>query len=80
MRLLFDEVSVNWNDQKLNVKKYGHVIETIEAIGFDVNQLFIDELNAFFNFIKLDKNNYSLYFSHVVENTRLMLEMHKSAN
>ena len=82
IRLLCDEGSINWNwhDQKLTVKKHGYELETIEAIDFDVNQLYIDELNAFIDLIKLDENNHPLNFAHAIENTRLMLEMHKSAN
>lgn len=46
---------------------------------FNVNQLYIDELNSFFELINLKKNDHSLDFEYAVENAELMIMLSHSA-
>ncbi len=70
----------NWNQQEILI--YGHNAElkriTID-LTFDINQLYLDELNDFLRLVFLNQNKHPLDFNNAKVNTELSLLMHKSA-
>lgn len=80
--ILCDEGSINWNwhDNHIVVKKHKEDIETIPLDGFDVNQLYIDELLSFFDLIKSNTLEHNLDSKHAIGNTEITLALHKASD
>lgn len=81
IRILCDEGTIewNWHEDKIIVKPHKKEAEHYPLDCFDVNQLYIDELQHFIQLIKNNTLQHSLDFSHAEKNTRLMLLMHAAA-
>jgi len=69
----------NWRDNELIIQRHNEPTEVIELKVEDFNQLYIDELTDFFELIRLNKIQHPLDFEYANNNTRWMLEIHKSA-
>lgn len=69
----------DWHTNQVQVFKHG---EDPEVFGmdtkFEVNQLYLDEVNHFIKLTKENKRNHPLDFNHAVLNTYLLLKMHES--
>ena len=66
----------DWHTHIVHVQLHKDTDEKYELHDFDVNQLYIDEINDFINLIKTNTLNHSLDFDHAVSNTELMLAIH----
>lgn len=82
IKILFDEGKViwNWHDNKLVVLKHKEKKQEFVLTDYNVNQLYIDELKAFFELLKIQSLHHDLDQKHAFNNTRLMLAMHESAS
>ena len=74
------KISWNWHDNLVEIDLHKGFKEKIELPDFDVNQLYIDELNEFFKLIKNSTLRHGLDLNHAINNTQLMIDMHKSAD
>lgn len=80
--ILCDEGSIrwNWHENQIEFKKHKEEVNKIPLNNFDVNQLYIDELKAFFNNIENNKIEHSLDAEHAFNNTKLVLALHKASD
>lgn len=69
----------NWHENRLLMKKHGEKEEEIPLGPFDVNQLYLDELRAFFDLIEKNQTKHPLDLQYAIMNTRWMLGMHQSS-
>ena len=69
----------NWRENAITIERYNEPKEIIDLKIDDFNQLYIEELNDFFELIRLNKIQHSLDFDYAITNTRWMLAIHKSA-
>jgi len=70
----------NWHDNQIEIiehKKEKEIIKTDS--DFQVNQLYIDEIESFFKCISDNKISHDLDFNHAILNTEIILKMHQSA-
>ena len=82
IKVLCDEgkVTWNWHTHKVVVKKYKEDAVDYElASNFDVNQLYIDELQDFIDIIGKSKLDHPLNFDQAICNTELLLRMQDSS-
>lgn len=68
----------DWHTNQIVVKKHKNEAYYEKLEGFDVNQLYMDELADFIRLIKDNTAVHALDAQHALENTRLMLAMHVS--
>ncbi|MCG8332868.1 MAG: Gfo/Idh/MocA family oxidoreductase [Chitinophagales bacterium] len=83
IKILCENGKIIWNWHDNEVKVYIHKEESVTySINetFDVNQLYIDELQDFLQRIQNIETKHPLDFDHAVQNTELMLLMHQSAS
>jgi len=80
--ILCDEGSIHWNwhDNEVIIKKHNAELKGIPLADFDVNQLYIDELKAFFKLIESNSIQHNLDAGHAFENTEITLALHESAD
>ncbi len=80
--ILCDEGSINWNwhDNEIVVKNHKSEAIKIPLLNFDVNQLYLDELEVFFELINKGKIKHSLDQDHAINNTKITLALHKAAD
>jgi predicted dehydrogenase len=73
-------LSWNWHEQKITLKihKQKHIEHICET--FEVNNLYLDELQDFITLLNLQHQTHSLDFTHAVLNTKLLLAIHQSAD
>jgi predicted dehydrogenase len=69
----------NWHENRLLLKRHGEEEQEIPLGPFDVNQLYLDELNAFFSLIRNRQAVHSLDLQYAIVNTDWMLGMHQSS-
>jgi predicted dehydrogenase len=77
IRVLGDRGSLmwDWNSGTVTLKRVGEKPEIVfEAIDFDVNQLYLDELCDFFSLIENNRYNHALNIEHAIKNTELLLK------
>lgn len=74
------KISWNWHDNLIEIELHKSFNEKIELQNFDVNQLYIDELKEFFELIERKCTEHELNLDHAINNTQLMIDMHKSAD
>ena len=82
IKILCDDgkITWNWHDNKVIVKRYNEdAVEYPVATGFEVNQLYVDELKDFINLVKTANSNHLLNLDHAFSNTELLLRIHESA-
>ena len=79
--ILCDEGSIrwNWHENEVVVSKHKEDIKKIPLSGFDVNQLYLDELSHFFQLIQDQLVDHSLNHLHAIENTKITLALHEAA-
>jgi len=75
------KITWSWHDNFAIIQLHKKEAKKILAPeSFEVNQLYIDELQDFINLIQAGKTNHALGFNHAVLNTQLMLSMHESSS
>ncbi len=74
------KIQWNWHDDYLTIKKTQKEAERIHLEkSYDVNQMYLDEVESFFNLIEKSSLNHSLNAKHAISNTELLLKMHDSS-
>jgi len=69
----------NWHENRILIKRHGEQEREILLGAFEVNQLYLDELNCFFELIKNLQINHPLDLAYAVVNARWMLGIHQSS-
>jgi len=70
----------DWHTNVVKVSRHRSLEESYRLENFDVNQLYIDELQDFISNIENKKFKHDLDFSHAVTNCQLMLNLHRAAD
>jgi predicted dehydrogenase len=69
----------NWHNNYIELQLHQQKLMKIETPeNFDVNQLYLNELEDFFSLIKGNTTTHPLDQDHAIKNTKLMLAMHQS--
>jgi predicted dehydrogenase len=81
IKIWLDEgvIKWNWHENKVSIKKHKGDLTEVPLVDFDVNQLYLDELEAFIQLCATNQKNHSLDFTYAVSNTEAMLAMHQDA-
>ncbi len=70
----------NWHDNEVRVLPHNAAPEVHRSDnGFEVNQLYVNELTHFLQLVTSGKTKHALDFEHANINTQLMLLMHQSS-
>ena len=79
--LLGDNGSIkwNWHENKVIVKVHEQQVNQYPLSNFDVNKLYINELEDFITLYKNKQFTHSLNYDHAALNTKLMLAIHQAA-
>jgi len=70
----------DWHTNEVKVSLHRTLKESYVLEDFDVNQLYIDEIQEFITCIEENKLQHNLDFSHAVSNSKLMLDIHRADN
>lgn len=69
----------NWNNNQIYITSIDNDFQIINfADGFEINDLYIEELKHFFYLINNNIINHSLDFKHALTNTELMLKIYNN--
>lgn len=69
----------NWNNNQIHITSMNNDFQIINfANGFEINDLYIEELKHFFYLINNNIINHSLDFKHALTNTELMLKIYNN--
>lgn len=81
IKVLCDNGSIKWewHTNQIVINKHEQDPEIISFLDFDVNQLYIDEVNKFMELITKNTIEHVLDSKHAINNTNLMLMMHQSS-
>ena len=83
VKILGDDGKIlwDWHSNEVVVKKHNEEEKRFEIDkSYDVNQLYIDELKKFFSLISTNQTKHELDLDYAIENTKWMIQMHKSAD
>ena len=73
------EILWDWHENKVEIRTHGQEPEfTGISDSFDVNTLYIDEVQHFIELITDPVGKHELDQNHAILNTELMLKMHES--
>jgi len=80
--ILCDEGSIrwNWHDNEVIISKHKEETKKIPLHNFDVNQLYINEIKAFFSLIENNKLKHGLDSHQAFKNTEITLALHESSD
>jgi predicted dehydrogenase len=73
------KITWNWHENRVIIARHKKAPEVVDIKSFDVNQLYIDELEYFLKLIEDKQHNHPLDFDYALNNTEWMLKMHKSS-
>lgn len=81
IKVLFENgrIQWDWHTSQIIVKKHQYEPEVLPITDFDVNQLYLSELEKFMELINKKSAQHELDSTHSINNTILMLAMHQSA-
>lgn len=69
----------NWNNNQIHITSINNDFQTINfADGFEINDLYIEELKHFFYLINNNIIDHPLDFKHALTNTELMLKIYNN--